>query len=125
MAIRLEQSIKIQVPYDYVSHFKKDECIFCKRKIKKKNIDEFRPVSQGGRINKVNCNPCCGSCNSSKNDLCGNDLLNWIKNKGNIKNPIPDDRIYELIKFYEENEKYMIKTDKTITFPEKCSNFKY
>ena len=69
-AEKIEEYIKKEnkVPSDYKSPFPDGFCIFCQCKLtKKSNIDEFCPISQLGRLNKVNCNPCCGKCNSSKN----------------------------------------------------------
>ena len=73
-----------------------------------KSKDEFRPISQHGRMNIINCNSCCGSCNSSKNDLCGKELVHWIKNKGNKNRQIPEENINKLLEWYYMYEKYMI-----------------
>jgi hypothetical protein len=113
-ATRLENTIEPQVPSDYTSPFDPKECMFCLKqlsKTKSKNIDEFRPISQRGRMNVINCNPCCGGCNPSKNDLCGNKLVNWIKNveiDNNKRTPVPPERAKMIIEWFEKYEKYMI-----------------
>jgi hypothetical protein len=69
------------VPDDYTSPYDILKCAYCFIDVKKNNIDEFRAVSQRGRMNIVNCIPCCGRCNSSKQDKCGSVLIKWIKDE--------------------------------------------
>lgn len=110
-ATRLENKIEPQVPYDYVSPFDPKKCMFCLKKVSNKNIDEFRPITQGGRMNVINCNPCCGRCNQSKNDSCGNKLINWINNveiDDNKRTPIPLERAKVIMEWFRKYEKYMI-----------------
>lgn len=112
-AIRLEENIEPRVPPDYISPFNEKQCIFCTTILRKEGVDEFVPITQYGRMNKINKNPCCGKCNSSKSDKCGKKLINWIKNKGYEDNPIPEDRIDKLIEWYYTYEIYMIIPAKT------------
>ena len=102
LAERLEVIIEPRVPLDYKSPFDTNKCIYCLSNVLKINIDEFRPSTQKGRQNIVNCVPCCGKCNSSKQDKCGSKLIQWIKNKSSTE------QSNIIIKWYEENEKYML-----------------
>ena len=70
--------------------------------------DEFRPTTQRGRQNKINCVPCCGPCNSSKQDKCGSELIKWIKSKS------PVEQYEKIIKWYQDYEKYMLIPEDTI-----------
>lgn len=111
-----ESYIEPKVPDNYESPFEKNKCIFCLENIaKKKSYDEFRPISQGGRMNKVNCNPCCGSCNSSKQDKCGSMLIKWIQEKNSKKRKlITEEQKKILLEWYQTYEKYMIIPNDTI-----------
>ena len=117
-AERLEPKIEPKVPIDYTSPFDKDKCAYCLSSNIGPSGDEFRPSSQRGRMNKVNCIPCCGSCNSSKQDKCGSALIKWIKNP---ERPIKIEQQEKIINWYKENEKYLLipldtfddKTNKT------------
>ena len=107
-AERLEPVLDPKVPEDYIFTFDTDKCFYClSRKIGKMG-DEFRPSTQRGRQNKINCVPCCGSCNSSKQDKCGRALIQWIK----FKSPIEQQE--KIIKWYQEYEKYMLIPEDTI-----------
>tara|TARA_Y100000816_G_C26097510_1_gene581059 strand:- start:279 stop:812 length:534 start_codon:yes stop_codon:yes gene_type:complete len=99
---RLEPQIKPEVPIDYISPFDRDKCAYCLSNNIGPSGDEFRPCSQRGRINKVNCIPCCGRCNSSKQDKCGSALIEWIKAR------CSNDQQDKLINWYKANEKYLI-----------------
>ena len=101
---RLESEIEPNVPNDYTSTFDKTKCSYCLTTRIGPSGDEFRPSSQGGRYNIVNCIPCCGDCNSSKQDKCGTRLIKWIKDKPSIK----VEQQEQLINWYRENEKYLI-----------------
>ena len=100
---RLESQIEPKVPIDYTSPFDTDKCAYCLSMRIGPSGDEFRPSSQRGRYNKVNCLPCCGPCNSSKQDKCGSPLIKWIKEE----NPKKRTQI-KIINWYEENEKYLL-----------------
>ena len=97
------------IPSEYISPFNKDECMYCGVKVKpnKINSDEFRPITQKGRMNKINCVTCCGSCNSSKGDKTGYELLKWL-NGDNIPNK---QRKEAIVYWWVQNEKYMIIPD--------------
>ena len=101
-AKKLEDVIEQKVPEDYTSPFNIDKCIYCLLSNIGPTGDEFRPTTQRGRQNKINCVPCCGKCNSSKQDKCGSELISWIKKRC----------LYEqqqkIIKWYQENEKYLL-----------------
>ena len=102
-AIRLENIIEPQIPEDYISPFSTNQCIYCGSTKIGPSGDEFRPITQRGRMNKINCVPCCGRCNSSKQDKCGNKLIEWIKiNQPNEKQQ------QKIIKWYREYEKFML-----------------
>lgn len=104
IAIKLEPNILPHVPEQYKHPFEDDKCLYCMSDKIGQRGDEFRPISQYGRVNKVNCVPCCGRCNSSKNDKCGTKLLNWIDVSDFI-----DPCRKQLIKgWYITNEWYMI-----------------
>ena len=94
---------------DYICPFDKDKCVYClKTTIDLR--DEFRPSSQRGRYNIVNCLPCCGYCNSSKQDKCGSSLIKWIKDNNPTSNrlPINIEQQEKIINWYKENEKYLL-----------------
>ena len=57
-AIRLEDVIEPKVPEDYISPFDKNICVYCSSDKLGPSGDEFRPSSQRGRYNKVNCLHC-------------------------------------------------------------------
>ena len=101
-AERLEPSIEPKVPQDYISPFDIDKCVYCLSLKIGPTGDEFRPSTQRGRQNKINCVPCCGMCNSSKQDKCGNALIQWIKSKSQIEEH------EKIIKWYHQYEKYML-----------------
>jgi 5-methylcytosine-specific restriction endonuclease McrA len=107
-AERLEPLIEPKVPADYVSPFDKKKCVYCLSTDIGPSGDEFRPSTQRGRQNKVNCVPCCGACNSSKQDICGSKLIEWIRGRSNAEQ---QDII---IKWYQENEKYLLIPPDTI-----------
>jgi hypothetical protein len=108
-AIRFESSIEPTIPNDYNYPFDKDKCLYCLSNKLGPSGDECRPVTQRGRVNKINCVPCCGLCNSSKQDKCGSSLLEWIH-----KLQVDTAHKYKIIEWYKNNEKYMIIPDKTI-----------
>jgi hypothetical protein len=101
-AERLESQIEPKIPDDYKSPFDLNKCAYCLSNKIGKTGDEFRPSTQRGRQNTVNCIPCCGACNSSKQDKCGNSLIKWIKTKA------PCEQQEKIIKWYQDYEKYMI-----------------
>jgi hypothetical protein len=103
-ALRLEKYIEPKVPEDYVSPFELNKCIYCLSNKIGPTGDEFRPSTQRGRQNKINCVPCCGRCNSSKQDKCGNILIKWLNNKQEL----PNEQKEKIIKWYQQNEKYML-----------------
>lgn len=106
---RLEEQIKLKVPFDYTSPFDSDKCTYCLSKAIGPTGDEFRPSSQRGRMNIVNCIPCCGRCNSSKQDKCGSVLIKWIKEENPKKRiPIKIEQQEKIINWYRENEKYLL-----------------
>ena len=106
---RLEQEIEPKVPMDYTCPFDRDKCAYCLTKDIGPSGDEFRPSSQRGRYNKVNCIPCCGVCNSSKQDKCGLALIKWIREKNPKKRqPINFEQQEKIINWYKENEKYLL-----------------
>jgi 5-methylcytosine-specific restriction endonuclease McrA len=107
-AQRIEPTIDIQVPEDYISPFDTDKCLYCLSPKIGPTGDEFRPSTQRGRQNKINCVPCCGQCNSSKQDKCGSELIKWIKSKS------PVEQYEKIIKWYQNNEKYMLIPEDTI-----------
>ena len=73
---RLEPQIEQKVPIEYTSPFDTDKCAYCLSEAIGPSGDEFRPSSQTGRMNIVNCIPCCGRYNSSKQDKCGTVIKN-------------------------------------------------
>jgi hypothetical protein len=107
-AKRLEPIIDPKVPEDYISPFDKTKCIYCLSHKIGPTGDEFRPSTQRGRQNKINCVPCCGTCNSSKQDKCGSVLIQWIKSKS------PVEQYERIIKWYKDNEKYILIPDNII-----------
>ena len=118
-AERLEKYIEPNVPVDYFSAFDSNKCVYCLSSKIGPTGDEFRPSTQRGRINKVNCIPCCGNCNSSKQDKCGSKLIEWINNKPEIL----DERKIKIINWYQQNEKYML-ISLDIIFPESQKTYK-
>ena len=108
-AKRLEAIIEPKVPIDYVCPFDKNKCVYCLSANIGKSGDEFRPATQRGRYNIVNCLPCCGSCNSSKQDKCGLSLIKWIKDESSKKRSyiIPEQQ-EKIINWYKKNEEYLI-----------------
>ena len=108
-AERLEPNIEPKIPNDYTSPFDIDKCAYCLTMNIGPTGDEFRPSSQRGRYNKVNCIPCCGICNSSKQDKCGLALIKWIKEENPKKRlPIKNEQQEKIITWYKENEKYLL-----------------
>ena len=106
---RLEPQIEPKIPVDYTSSFDKDKCAYCLSDKIGKSGDEFRPSSQRGRYNKVNCIPCCGACNSSKQDKCGLALIDWIKEENPKKRiQIKIEQQEKIINWYKKNEKYLL-----------------
>ena len=112
-AERLEPGIEPKVPEDYISPFDKDKCVYCLSHKIGSTGDEFRPSTQRGRQNKINCVPCCGTCNSSKQDKCGTELIRWIKSKS------PIERQEKIINWYQQYEKYMLIPLDTVDFKNK------
>jgi 5-methylcytosine-specific restriction endonuclease McrA len=108
LAKRLETSVEPKVPLNYKHPFEKKKCIYCLSSKIGPAGDEFRPISQRGRINKVNCVPCCGTCNSSKQDKCGLDLVDWIKKKASPA------QFEKIMNWYMEHEKYMLIPPDTV-----------
>ena len=100
-AERLEYIIEPQVPVNYKSPFDKEKCVYCLSTTIGPTGDEFIPTTQRGRQNKINCVPCCGRCNSSKQDFCGRRLIQWIREK------VPTDRQEIILKWWEQHEKYL------------------
>lgn len=109
-AIRLESSIEPPIPDNYVSPFNPKICAYCLMPSKSGKFDEFRPISQRGRMNIVNCVPCCGKCNSSKQAKCGTILITWINKNAKIA---PEQKKL-ILEWFQENEKYMIIPKDTI-----------
>ena len=121
LANYLEPNILQKVPEDYISPFEINKCAYCLSSKKKGSsgafCDEFRATSQHGRMNKVNCIPCCGTCNISKGDKSGSELIKWIKEKEQIQNKTKD----KIINWYHQYEKYMIIPIDTIDIETKIS----
>ena len=107
-AERLEHTIEPKVPEDYISPFDTARCVYCLSLEIGPTGDEFRPSTQRGRQNKINCVPCCGKCNSSKQDKCGSVLIKWIKSKSSAE------QYEKIIKWYQHYEKYMLIPENTI-----------
>lgn len=108
-AERYESKIEPKVPIDYMSPFDTDKCAYCLSMHIGPSGDEFRPSSQRGRMNIVNCIPCCGVCNSSKQAICGSVLIKWIKEENPKKRTqIKIEQQEKIINWYEENEKYLL-----------------
>tara|TARA_B110000037_G_C16972217_1_gene445530 strand:+ start:220 stop:774 length:555 start_codon:yes stop_codon:yes gene_type:complete len=108
-AERYEPKIEPKVPIDYMLPFDTDKCAYCLSMHIGPSGDEFRPSSQRGRMNIVNCIPCCGVCNSSKQDKCGSVLIKWIKEENPKKRTqIKIEQQEKIINWYEENEKYLL-----------------
>jgi hypothetical protein len=103
-AKRLESAIIPKVPENYVSPFEKNKCVYCLSTKIGPSGDEFRPITQRGRINIINCIPCCGMCNSSKQDKCGDTLIQWIKDRTEINIEL---KAY-IIEWYQQYEQYML-----------------
>ena len=61
----------------FVVQFFGNTCAYCGKK-KKLTQEHIIPVSRGGGYTKNNIIPCCGSCNSSKQDR---ELVEWFKSK--------------------------------------------
>ena len=121
-AEKFEAVIVPRVPDDYTSPFDTDKCAYCLTREIGPSGDEFRPLSQYGRFNKVNCIPCCGRCNSSKQDKCGQALLRWIKEENPKKRtPINSEQQEKIISWWQTYERYLFippetydsKTNKT------------
>lgn len=51
-------------------------CCYCGVSVPNLTKDHIVPLKQGGKLNRENVVPCCGSCNSSKKD---NDLIDWYQ----------------------------------------------
>ena len=106
---KLEPQIEPKVPIDYINPFDRDKCAYCLSNDIGPSGDEFRPSSQRGRMNIVNCIPCCGSCNSSKQDKCGTILIKWIKEENPKKRTqVKVEQQEKIINWYKENEKYLL-----------------
>jgi len=102
IASGMESSILSQVPEEYKCPFDAKKCTYCGAGKIGSAGDEFRPISQRGRMNQINCVPCCGAYNSSKCDRTGAKLIEWL-----VKN-CESEQYEKIMKWYEENEKYMI-----------------
>ena len=108
-AKKLESIIEPKVPTDYTCPFDRDKCAYCLTTDIGPTGDEFRPSSQRGRMNIVNCLPCCKICNPSKQDKCGSVLIKWIKEENPKKRTqIKIEQQEKIINWYEENEKYFL-----------------
>lgn len=108
-AERLEPFIEPKVPDDYTSPFDKGKCIYCLSPKIGPSGDEFRPSTQRGRQNKINCVPCCLDCNPSKQDKCGSALLAWLKEKSpRTRKEISSEQQELIISWYQKYEKYML-----------------
>jgi len=55
-----------------------DSCIYC-ASTQDLHIDHIKPLSKGGSNWPANLAPACATCNRSKNDKWGADLLRWIE----------------------------------------------
>jgi len=108
-AITIEPDIETKIPDNYVCPFDINKCVYCLSPNIGKSGDEFRPITQRGRMNRVNCLPCCGKCNPSKQDKCGTKLIEWITDPSpKTRAPIDIEQQEKLINWYRENEKYLI-----------------
>jgi len=108
-AERLEPEIDPKVPENYISPFDKDKCAYCLVDKIGPTGDEFRPSTQRGRQNIVNCLPCCARCNSSKQDKCGSKLIEWIKEVNpKSRKEISVEQKVKIINWYKKNEKYLL-----------------
>ena len=84
-----------------------EQCVYCNQSTEdQKTTDEIIPCSEGGRMNHMNCVPCCGSCNSSKGNKC---IKNFVNNGGNVNKdrPIPTPNRKKILTFVKRNKKYM------------------
>jgi hypothetical protein len=84
-----------------------EQCVYCNQSIMgAATTDEIIPCSEGGRMNHMNCVPCCGSCNSSKGNQC---IKKFVNNGGNVNKdrPIPTPNRKKILTFVKRNEKYM------------------
>ena len=108
-AERLEPEIEPKVPENYNSPFDKGKCAYCLDKKIGPTGDEFRPSTQRGRQNEVNCLDCCSRCNSSKQDKCGSKLIEWIEEVNpKSRKEIPHKQKAKIINWYQQNEKYLL-----------------
>ena len=80
---QFRQAIKRKLPNDFtqeewelVIQFFDGECAYCGEKTKLTQ-DHIIPMSRGGGYTKSNIVPCCGKCNSSKQDR---DYITWFMN---------------------------------------------
>lgn len=55
-----------------------DSCIYC-ASTKDLHLDHIKPLSKGGSNWAANLAPACATCNKSKNDKWGEDLLRWVE----------------------------------------------
>jgi 5-methylcytosine-specific restriction endonuclease McrA len=80
-AARIEQSHPISetVP-SFLDEFNVpgNLCVYCDTVVKPTNVDEMVAITKGGRVNHANMVPCCGSCNSSKGNKYGFDMIMWL-----------------------------------------------
>jgi hypothetical protein len=106
-AVMQEKTYTPEVPETYKYPFPKNECIYCKGPPGKGIGDHFIPITLGGRVNKVSIVPCCSKCNTSKGQKTDSALRIWLKSGGHPERRICPTRIKEIIKWWNENDKYM------------------
>ena len=92
--LNVENTLSSEEWEDTVTFFN-GECAYCGRKTKLTQ-DHVIPVSKGGGYTKYNIVPCCGRCNSSKQDK---DYIEWYKSKPFFSESRLN-RINELMRLY-------------------------
>jgi len=68
-----------RVQWEIIKADYNNKCVYCGRKTKKLTPDHIIPISRGGMNYIFNIVPCCGYCNTSKNDRS---LQDWKRFKG-------------------------------------------
>jgi hypothetical protein len=106
-AVMREQSCTPEVPETYKYPFPKNQCIYCQGPPGKGIGDHFIPITLGGRVNNVSIVPCCRECNTSKGQKTDSALCTWLKCGGHPERRISHTRIKEILKWWDENDKYM------------------
>jgi hypothetical protein len=84
VAEEMESQFTVTEPVDLASQLgvAPNECLYCARPCKPRNIDELVPPTRGATMRRCNKVPCCGPCNSSKGAQTGEDLELWLVTRG-------------------------------------------